>query len=313
MQTRIARAARNLPVPKKDLSVTVTVRNNKLRERREKLGLSQKELARAAGLNGSYYTGLETLRLPAQRLVRHSVCRAPNCNNTISRKEQLCIDCLVAYGTDPAGWALDQWPEKVYWVAPALKLAKFFGCSVEDLFPPATAAVKNRRVTVAVNAEDMEKAIEVIQLAAIPKSERLALPSPEQEVIDADFKNQVAKALATLSLREERIIRTRFGFDGAEKTLSEVGEDEGVSRERIRGIEVKALRRLRMPARANRLKGFHSGYAQACPTCSKRAGYRCETGTWFCGYHVRPLDACSCELCAARREQIVKREEYEAR
>jgi RNA polymerase primary sigma factor len=67
--------------------------------------------------------------------------------------------------------------------------------------------------------------------------------------------------LQTLSPREERVIRLRFGLDngGHERTLEEVGQNFNVTRERIRQIEAKALRKLRHPSRARLLKNFLEG------------------------------------------------------
>jgi RNA polymerase primary sigma factor len=81
--------------------------------------------------------------------------------------------------------------------------------------------------------------------------------SPAEAMISVDLKKQTAHVLHTLNPREERIIRMRFGLtDGSEHTLEEVGQSFQVTRERIRQIEAKALRKLRHPSRANRLKAF---------------------------------------------------------
>ena len=66
----------------------------------------------------------------------------------------------------------------------------------------------------------------------------------------------VGEALATLSPREQRILRMRFGIGGADHTLEEIGKEFGVTRERIRQIEAKALEKLREPARARKLATF---------------------------------------------------------
>ena len=71
------------------------------------------------------------------------------------------------------------------------------------------------------------------------------------------LRDQIEKVLATLSKREESIIRLRFGLgDGCPRTLEEVGAIFNVTRERVRQIEVKALRKLRHPSRCKRLEGF---------------------------------------------------------
>jgi RNA polymerase primary sigma factor len=74
------------------------------------------------------------------------------------------------------------------------------------------------------------------------------------------MQDKTAELLRTLSPREENIIRMRFGLeDGSEHTLEEVGLKFNVTRERIRQIEAKALRKLRHPSRAHRLKAFLQG------------------------------------------------------
>ena len=88
--------------------------------------------------------------------------------------------------------------------------------------------------------------------------------SPAERVITANLRDVAGDVLQTLSPREEKVIRLRFGMDseGRERTLEEVGEDFLVTRERIRQIEVKALRKLRHPSRARVLKNFMEGQNQ---------------------------------------------------
>src|SRR5262249_46476043 len=70
-------------------------------------------------------------------------------------------------------------------------------------------------------------------------------------------KEMTEQVLNTLTPREERVIKMRFGLeDGTEKTLEEVGQNFAVTRERIRQIEAKALRKLRHPSRSRRLRAF---------------------------------------------------------
>jgi RNA polymerase primary sigma factor len=84
-----------------------------------------------------------------------------------------------------------------------------------------------------------------------------AVVSPAEVVINVNLKEKIADVLHTLNSREEKIIRMRFGLeDGSEHTLEEVGELFAVTRERIRQIEAKALRKLRHPSRSHRLKSF---------------------------------------------------------
>ena len=81
--------------------------------------------------------------------------------------------------------------------------------------------------------------------------------SPSEAVSSSDLKKRVREMLKTLSPREEKVIKMRFGIDVAsEHTLEEVGKDFSVTRERIRQIEVKALRKLRHPSRSKKLRAF---------------------------------------------------------
>jgi len=84
--------------------------------------------------------------------------------------------------------------------------------------------------------------------------------SPSEAVINLNLKEQTDDVLKTLTPREERVIKMRFGVgEGSEHTLEEVGQSFAVTRERIRQIEAKALRKLRHPSRSRRLKPFLEG------------------------------------------------------
>jgi RNA polymerase primary sigma factor len=84
--------------------------------------------------------------------------------------------------------------------------------------------------------------------------------SPAEAMISVDLTKQTAHVLRTLNPREESIIKMRFGLeDGSEHTLEEVGQNFQVTRERIRQIEAKALRKLRHPSRSRRLRAFVNG------------------------------------------------------
>lgn len=83
------------------------------------------------------------------------------------------------------------------------------------------------------------------------------IPSPEQQASFTLLKEQLNEVLGTLVKREEKVLRLRFGLDdGRPRTLEEVGKEFGVTRERIRQIEAKALRKLRHPSRSKKLKDY---------------------------------------------------------
>jgi RNA polymerase primary sigma factor len=84
-----------------------------------------------------------------------------------------------------------------------------------------------------------------------------SITSPSDAVISVNLAEQTRKVLATLTPREEKVLRMRFGIgEKSDHTLEEVGQDFEVTRERIRQIEAKALRKLRHPSRSKRLKAF---------------------------------------------------------
>jgi RNA polymerase primary sigma factor len=93
--------------------------------------------------------------------------------------------------------------------------------------------------------------------------DRMAV-SPSDAVIAVNLKEYTSQVLRTLTPREERVIKMRFGLeDGSEHTLEEVGQSFQVTRERIRQIEAKALRKLRHPSRSRKLKAFVDGVKEA--------------------------------------------------
>jgi RNA polymerase primary sigma factor len=87
-----------------------------------------------------------------------------------------------------------------------------------------------------------------------------SITSPQDSVINLNLREQTEDVLKTLTPREERVVKMRFGVaDGSEHTLEEVGQNFAVTRERIRQIEAKALRKLRHPSRARKLRPFLEG------------------------------------------------------
>ena len=81
--------------------------------------------------------------------------------------------------------------------------------------------------------------------------------NPSSAIVNLNLIEQTRRVLSTLTPREERVLRMRFGIgEESDHTLEEVGQDFNVTRERIRQIEAKALRKLRHPSRSDKLKTF---------------------------------------------------------
>jgi RNA polymerase primary sigma factor len=84
--------------------------------------------------------------------------------------------------------------------------------------------------------------------------------NPAEAIVNLNLAEQTRRVLSTLTPREEKVLRMRFGIgEESDHTLEEVGQDFNVTRERIRQIEAKALRKLRHPSRSNKLKAFVEG------------------------------------------------------
>jgi RNA polymerase primary sigma factor len=84
--------------------------------------------------------------------------------------------------------------------------------------------------------------------------------NPSEAIVNLNLAEQTRRVLSTLTPREEKVLRMRFGIgEESDHTLEEVGQDFNVTRERIRQIEAKALRKLRHPSRSNKLKAFIDG------------------------------------------------------
>jgi RNA polymerase primary sigma factor len=92
------------------------------------------------------------------------------------------------------------------------------------------------------------------------------IPSPPDAVIHINLREQIENALKTLTEREAKVLKMRFGLgDGNEHTLEEVGQQFKVTRERIRQIEAKALRKLKHPSRSRKLKSFTDSEGTSFP------------------------------------------------
>tara|TARA_R110000868_G_scaffold78701_4_gene224236 strand:- start:445 stop:774 length:330 start_codon:yes stop_codon:yes gene_type:complete len=99
------------------------------------------------------------------------------------------------------------------------------------------------------------------RLMALSAASCLSLPAAQIAAVENDERRSLLRmALGTLTKREQRVLSARFGLDtGEERTLREIGDELGVSVERIRQIESKGLRKLRHPSRLNTLEPYHPG------------------------------------------------------
>ena len=100
----------------------------------------------------------------------------------------------------------------------------------------------------------------IAEMAELLRAEgigRFAVSEPAEAASFTLLKEQLVDVLSTLTPREEKVLKLRFGIeDGRTRTLEEVGKEFNVTRERIRQIEAKALRKLRHPSRSKKLKDF---------------------------------------------------------
>jgi len=132
------------------------------------------------------------------------------------------------------------------WKNSAVKIADTLGCDVLDLWPDEYfREVRNNRYFFEANKEDM------LDLPIVDRK----LLTAGSSVLEGFNVENINDVLSTIKDRERRVLELRFGLNGRRAySLREIGAFEGVSRERIRQIETRALRKLRHPSRARHLK-----------------------------------------------------------
>lgn len=209
----------------KPFEVTISIRNNHLKSRRLQARMSQKALAKAIGIAVQYYSDLECLR--RSPLVFSGQCRVPDCSN-VSKYRWLC---------DPHHEPRNErFPRKKTWSKHAKAIARFWEVEPGKLFPEAVCQVSTNRIVATASAKELQR-------------------SPEDAFMELETSKTVRAVLGTLDEKEADIIRRRFGLDGEEETLEQVADAYGVGRERIRQIELRALRKLQHPKRQRALRG----------------------------------------------------------
>lgn len=118
-----------------------------------------------------------------------------------------------------------------------MRIAEALNAMPEDLFPP-----QHIRDPLERNTGEIESMFSEL---AGPDLSAAVLSSPEDAMVEKDLRQSLSTLLESLTERQARIIRARFGIDGLPQTLDQVAKAEGVQRERIRQIEAKALREMR--------------------------------------------------------------------
>jgi len=184
------------------------------------------------------------------RPLRDAVREAGLTLKQISEKAGVCTSHITSFG------CLSASPYYIKTGCPkpaAESLAEFFEIPVETLFPRLLYKLQFPKVIErTIDAEQAISLLEARKQKLLPESF-----TPEYQCDPGELAISIGEALDTLTNRERLVIEMRFGVDGKGSTgLREVGEHFGVSVERIRQIEAKALRKLRHPSRSSKLKGF---------------------------------------------------------
>lgn len=122
-----------------------------------------------------------------------------------------------------------------------LKLCDYLNKMPLDLFSV------EQIVPLKTNTAELDMSIEEVEMLMLPASER---QDPEQLLADMQVNNALRFALETLTPREAKVLQLRFGVDCEDHTFEELGQIMGISKERVRQIEAKALRKLRHSSRA---------------------------------------------------------------
>jgi len=190
----------------KELELTLRLRNNRLKERREALGMSQLEFAKIIGIHLGTYSALETMH------------KSPRSKN----------GC---------------------WNESALKLARFHCVEPEELFPTTVLAVEKPVLIRRLNGDDF--------YPLLSEHHQRLFEGPDAAFERVELRDQIRRALATISPRDAKVLRLRFGLDdGMERDLVETGATLGVTYERARQLIQRGLRKLRDPRRCQGMREF---------------------------------------------------------
>jgi RNA polymerase sigma factor (sigma-70 family) len=225
----------------KDLELTVTVRNNRLKERRAALGMNQKTFCAAVGIDLNQYQGLESLRVSPLRTLRDYRCMAHGCPNKywLGLSPEFCAEHAKASDENKAAWrSIYRRPDVTAWTKNAEKLAAFYGVDPGELFPDAVLAVQNNRIVKTIDGAEL---MTFLGIADHVEPELLA----DEKIEEQERAATVRQALALLPKRDRKIIEARYGLlDGQERTSGQIGSRLGISASRVAQIEGKVLRKL---------------------------------------------------------------------
>jgi RNA polymerase sigma factor (sigma-70 family) len=136
----------------------------------------------------------------------------------------------------------------------AQTIMEVLGACPTDLWTTEQLSMRLKRNSAEV---EMTKA-ELLPALGMNPVDMVEFKQPDEYLADKEKVNAVAKTLKTLTFREQMVLGKRFGINGEEMSLDEVGKELGLTRERIRQIEAKALRKMRHPSRSNDLVPYIS-------------------------------------------------------
>lgn len=131
----------------------------------------------------------------------------------------------------------------------AIRLSEIFGILVEDLFPAALYET--------LSEGPITGEVSVDRYVSLSAARRLALPAAQEKQVErGELHQMLTDSMAGLRPIEQEVLRRRFGLDGDEETLAEIGSTMNRGPERVRQIEARALRKLRHPSRSRALRPF---------------------------------------------------------
>jgi RNA polymerase sigma factor (sigma-70 family) len=199
------------------LGIKKSIYNNEIRKRRLALGMNMQEFANACGISVWILSKFESFK------------RYPKVRDNNMR-----------------GY-------KFVWLNAGEKLANYLHVPFEVLFPKWLSAFEIERSTIEIEQIVTPQSLNSPEVLMLTDS----IESIENSIDKDSLRKEVAEVLKTLNSRERSILELKFGLNGDKpKTLEEVGKTFQVTRERVRQIEAKAIRRLQHPTRARKLKEF---------------------------------------------------------
>jgi RNA polymerase sigma factor (sigma-70 family) len=246
----------------KEFEVSLIIRNNLLKERRLALGMSQRQIAEAAGVHYHTYVAFEGMRESPLRTDYSEIRRRKACiacgAPALPKMTRFRYLCVMCFGSSPDVETHRQWldAQPKRWKPSAQAVAGFLGVAPEECWPDSVLFVRKGRTTKKLSSGDLRVLMSERRDAAVALLEHGA-QQPDELIATNQLAESIQNTLTTITKRERSMIERHYGLGRYDPhTLQQLSDRFGVSVERVRQVIGKGIRKLRHPSRANTLRAW---------------------------------------------------------